>query len=102
MPRTPRTTRKPWREVVSTHLDVASGRYQQAEVAADLWQVYIEEYGKPLRRLYQGCHLVRGNRDLITIVCRLGNDRTGLSLLRLHGHTRSRRELQHGCLLAFI
>ena len=29
----------PWREVVSPHQDVASGRYQQAEFAADLWQV---------------------------------------------------------------
>jgi hypothetical protein len=27
---------KPWREVVSPHPDVASGRYQQAEFAADL------------------------------------------------------------------
>jgi hypothetical protein len=32
---------KPWREVVSPHKDVASGRYQQAEFAADLWQVHI-------------------------------------------------------------
>lgn len=30
---------KPWREVVTPHKDVASGRYQQAEFAADLWQV---------------------------------------------------------------
>jgi hypothetical protein len=27
---------KPWREVVTPHKDVASGRYQQAEFAADL------------------------------------------------------------------
>jgi len=27
---------KPWREVVNPHKDVASGRYQQAEFAADL------------------------------------------------------------------
>src|ERR1700690_3978358 len=32
---------KPWREVVTPHKDVASGRYQQAEFAADLWQVYL-------------------------------------------------------------
>src|SRR5581483_1210665 len=36
-------TLKPWREVVSPHADVASGRYQQAEFAADLWQVHIGE-----------------------------------------------------------
>src|SRR6266851_5108358 len=34
---------KPWREVVTPHKDVASGRYQQAEFAADLWQVYLGE-----------------------------------------------------------
>ena len=36
----------PWREVVSPHQDVASGRYQQAEFAADLWQVRLGE-GSP-------------------------------------------------------
>src|SRR5947207_10411879 len=50
---------KPWREVVSPHPDVASGRYQQAEFAADLWQVHIgegtDEYKDPVeffRRTY--------------------------------------------------
>lgn len=49
----------PWREVVNPHKDVASGRYQQAEFAADLWQVHIgegsDEYRKPVeffRRTY--------------------------------------------------
>lgn len=44
-------TLKPWREVVSPHPDVASGNYQQAEFAADLWQVYLgsaaREYQDP-------------------------------------------------------
>ena len=43
---------KPWREVVTPHKDVASGRYQQAEFAADLWQVHMgegsDEYRKPV------------------------------------------------------
>jgi predicted AAA+ superfamily ATPase len=50
---------KSWREVVMPHKDVASGRYQQAEFAADLWQVYLgegsDEYKKPVeffRRTY--------------------------------------------------
>src|ERR1022692_2299073 len=50
---------KPWREVVTPHKDVASGQYQQAEFAADLWQVHIgegtDEYKKPVeffRRTY--------------------------------------------------
>lgn len=34
---------KPWRLVATPHEDVASGRYQQAEFAADLWQVHQEE-----------------------------------------------------------
>jgi predicted AAA+ superfamily ATPase len=42
---------KPWREVVTPHRDVASGNYQQAEFAADLWQVHLrqgsDEYRKP-------------------------------------------------------
>ncbi len=44
-------TLKPWREIVTPHADVASGRYQQAEFAADLWQVNLgegsDEYRKP-------------------------------------------------------
>ena len=34
---------KPWRAVVTPHHDVASGRYQQAEFTADLWQVHLGE-----------------------------------------------------------
>jgi predicted AAA+ superfamily ATPase len=33
----------PWRETVTPHKDVASGNYQQAEFAADLWQVHLGE-----------------------------------------------------------
>jgi len=50
---------RPWREVVTPHKDVASGRYQQAEFAADLWQVHLgegtDEYKNPVeffRRTY--------------------------------------------------
>ena len=53
------STLKPWREVVTPHKDVASGRYQQAEFAADLWQVHLgegsDEYKNPaefFRRTY--------------------------------------------------
>jgi predicted AAA+ superfamily ATPase len=53
------STLRPWREVVTPHADVASGRYQQAEFAADLWQVHLgegtDEYRKPaefFRRTY--------------------------------------------------
>jgi len=40
---------RPWREVVTPHADVASGRYQQAEFAADLWQVHLGEGGEEYR-----------------------------------------------------
>lgn len=50
---------KPWREIVTPHPDVSSGRYQQAEFAADLYQVYlgegVDEYRDPtefFRRTY--------------------------------------------------
>src|SRR5262249_37711467 len=50
---------KPWREIVTPHKDVASGRYQQAEFAADLRQVHLgegtDEYKHPaefFRRTY--------------------------------------------------
>lgn len=53
------STLTPWREVVQPHTDVASGRYQQAEFAADLWQVHLgqgsDEYRDPaefFRRTY--------------------------------------------------
>src|SRR5690606_4490212 len=50
---------KPWREVITPHPDVASGRYHQADFAADLWQVHLgegpDEYRDPVeffRRTY--------------------------------------------------
>jgi predicted AAA+ superfamily ATPase len=52
-------TLKPWREVITPHRDVASGKYMQAEFAADLWQVHLgegsDEYRMPsefFRRTY--------------------------------------------------
>ncbi len=43
---------RPWREIIAPHEDVAKGTFQQAEFAADLWQVYqgqgSEEYRNPV------------------------------------------------------
>src|SRR5690606_38471271 len=44
---------RPWRQVITPHPDVASGKFQLAEFAADLWRVYQDsegagEYGKPI------------------------------------------------------
>ena len=43
---------KPWREIIIPHKDVAGGKYQQAEFAADLAQVLAgkaeAEYQDPI------------------------------------------------------
>src|SRR5437667_5718044 len=60
---------KPWREVVNPHKDVASGRYQQAEFAADLWQVYVgegtDEYRKPIE-FFRRTYLTESLKQLLT------------------------------------
>jgi hypothetical protein len=62
-------TLKPWREVVTPHKDVASGRYQQAEFAADLWQVHIgegtDEYRKPVE-FFRRTYLTASLKSLLT------------------------------------
>ncbi|MFH1924706.1 MAG: Swt1 family HEPN domain-containing protein [Planctomycetota bacterium] len=59
---------KPWREVVTPHPDVASGRYQQAEFAADLWQVYqnegSDEYKHPTE-FFRRTFITEGLRGLL-------------------------------------
>jgi predicted AAA+ superfamily ATPase len=60
---------KPWREVVTPHPDVASGRYQQAEFAADLWQVFqgegSDEYKHPTE-FFRRTFLTEGLTRLLT------------------------------------
>ena len=60
---------KPWREVVTPHRDVASGRYQQAEFAADLWQVHLgegsEEYRNPAE-FFRRTYLTDSLKSLLT------------------------------------
>ena len=59
---------QPWREVVTPHADVASGRYQQAEFAADLWQVHLgegsEEYRDP-REFFRRTFLTESLKRLL-------------------------------------
>lgn len=71
----------PWREVVAPHPDVATGRYQQAEFAADLWQVHLgegsDEYRKPqefFRRTYLTESLKRLLVSGVQRVCGRGGD----------------------------
>jgi predicted AAA+ superfamily ATPase len=59
---------KPWREVVTPHEDVASGRYQQAEFAADLWQVHLgegmPEYKDPVE-FFRRTYLTQSLKDML-------------------------------------
>jgi predicted AAA+ superfamily ATPase len=60
---------KPWREVVTPHSDVVKGTYQQAEFAADLWQVYqnegADEYKNPIE-FFRRTFITEGLKGLLT------------------------------------
>jgi hypothetical protein len=59
---------KPWREIATPHPDVSAGRYQQAEFAADLFQVLTgrasSEYGKP-KDFFQRTYFTDGLTQLL-------------------------------------
>jgi predicted AAA+ superfamily ATPase len=59
---------RPWRDIITPHPDVASGRYQQAEFAADLGQVHrgegTDEYRDP-KAFFQRTFLTEGLRRLL-------------------------------------
>jgi hypothetical protein len=66
---TPASELKPWREIVTPHQDVASGRYQQAEFAADLWQVFKDEGSDEYRdptEFFRRTYLTEGLKQLLT------------------------------------
>ncbi|HVB25781.1 MAG TPA: Swt1 family HEPN domain-containing protein [Ktedonobacteraceae bacterium] len=68
---------RPWREVVMPHPDVASGNYQQAEFAADLWRVHNGEGSVEYRiphDFFQRTYLTNGLKQLLVN-----------ALQRLHG-----------------
>ena len=70
----------PWREVVTPHPDVAAGRYNQAEFAADLAAVIAgkadPEYQDP-KEFFARTYLTEGmQRHLVSTVRRIsGNSR---------------------------
>lgn len=94
---------KPWREVVTPHPDVASGRYQQAEFAADLWQVYqgegTDEYKHPTE-FFRRTFLTEGLRRLLTQALRRLSGQGGDPVVELQtnfggGKTHSELALYH-------
>jgi predicted AAA+ superfamily ATPase len=66
----PQAGLSPWREVVTPHPDVAQGRFEQAEFAADLYQVLTgradQEYQDPVQ-FYARTFITEGLRDLLRI-----------------------------------
>jgi len=96
-------TLKPWREVVSPHRDVASGRYQQAEFAADLWQVHLgegsDEYRKPAE-FFRRTYLTESLGKLLTGAIRRLSGQGGDPVVQLQtnfggGKTHSMLALYH-------
>jgi len=96
---------KPWREVVTPHADVASGRYQQAEFAADLWQVYLgegtDEYRDP-QEFFRRTFLTESLRRLLVSAARRLSGAGGDPVVQLQtnfggGKTHSMLALYHLC-----
>jgi predicted AAA+ superfamily ATPase len=94
---------KPWREVVSPHKDVASGRYQQAEFAADLWQVHIgegsDEYRDPAE-FFRRTYLTGSLKDMLRGAAERLNGKGGDPVMQLQtnfggGKTHSMLALYH-------
>ena len=98
-------TLKPWREVVTPHQDVASGRYQQAEFAADLWQAHIgdaaDEYCDPAE-FFRRTHLTESLKGMLTGALRRLAAKGGDPVVQLQtnfggGKTHSMLALYHLC-----
>ena len=66
---TPQEGLRPWRELITPHPDVASGRFMQAEFAADLAQVHrgegSDEYRDP-KEFYRRTFITPGLRELLS------------------------------------
>ena len=96
-------TLKPWREVAMPHQDVASGRYQQAEFAADLWQAHIgegaDEYRNPVE-FFRRTYLTDSLRGMLAGAVRRLDGRGGDPVVQLQtnfggGKTHSMLALYH-------
>jgi predicted AAA+ superfamily ATPase len=94
---------KPWRDVVTPHKDVASGRYQQAEFAADLWQVHIgegtDEYKNPAE-FFRRTYLTESLKSLLVGAVRRLSGKGGDPVVQLQtnfggGKTHSMLALYH-------
>ena len=100
---TPSSGLIPWRDIATPHQDVASGRYQQAEFAADLTQVYrregADEYINP-EEFYRRTFPTIGLQDLLVDALRRLNGKGGNPVVKLQtnfggGKTHSMIALYH-------
>jgi predicted AAA+ superfamily ATPase len=96
-------TLKPWREVITPHKDVASGQYQQAEFAADLWQVHVgggsDEYRKPAE-FFRRTYLTESLKQLLAGALKRASGKGGDPVVQLQtnfggGKTHSMLALYH-------
>jgi len=94
---------KPWREVVTPHKDVASGRYQQAEFAADLWQVHLgegtDEYRDPVE-FFRRTYLTESLKEMLVNAVQRLSGKGGDPVVQLQtnfggGKTHSMMALYH-------
>lgn len=97
---------KPWREIATPHPDVASGQYQQAEFAADLWEVFLDrgsnEYRDPTE-FYQRTYLTEGLRQLLSNALLRLSGQSGDPVIELQtnfggGKTHAMLALYHLCM----
>jgi len=101
----PQSGLKPWREITTPHPDVASGRFQQAEFAADLWQVYLDEGSDEYRdptEFYRRTYLTEGLKQLLTNALRRLSGQGGDPVIELQtnfggGKTHAMLALYHLC-----
>ena len=98
-------TLKPWREVVTPHQDVASGRYQQAEFAADLQQASKgdgpAEYRDPVE-FFRRTYLTESLKGMLADAVQRLTGAGGDPVVRLQtnfggGKTHSMLALYHLC-----
>ncbi|NKC12883.1 MAG: DUF499 domain-containing protein [Gammaproteobacteria bacterium] len=94
---------KAWRDVVEPHDDVATGRYQQAEFAADLGQVHrgqgIDEYRDPIE-FFRRTYLTASLKSLLVGAIRRLSEGDGAPVIQLQtnfggGKTHSMLALYH-------
>jgi hypothetical protein len=96
---------RPWREVLAPHDDVATGNFQAAEFAADLYKVAAtddggKDYAEPVQ-FFKRTYLTEGLRDLIgRAVRRLAGDQNASPVINLQtnfggGKTHSMLALWH-------